>query len=105
MIAAIADGGKRKNIPQIRLAIAFPLVAAGIAGAGAPLADGPPGPASVTRPHTRQNLSSAVTLLPQPAQKEAIYPSPDARNAEEALSPRRNLHETYYSPAPPSMYK
>jgi hypothetical protein len=83
MIAAIAKGGKMKNIPQIRLAMALPLIAGGIVGAAAPPANGPPAAASVTRPHTRQNLSSAVTLLPHPAQNEAIYPS---RHAQSEMS-------------------
>ncbi len=73
----------KNNSPQTRLTMAFPLVSALPSGAGA-LIDGVTAePADATRPQTRQNLSSAVMLFPQPAQNDAIHP-PGARNIASA---------------------
>jgi uncharacterized membrane protein len=80
--AAIANGVKRKSNPKIKLAMAFPLVCvdpapcALLAGIAAASAD-------TVHPQTRQNLSSALTLLPQPAQNVAI------------ATPRRQTFESF----------
>jgi len=68
--AAIANGRMTKSSPQIRLAMAFPLVSPGPTGDEL-LAGMTAEPVRTSLPQTRQNLSSALTLLPQPAQNEA----------------------------------
>jgi hypothetical protein len=60
--ATIEIGKKKMNRPQIRLAIALPLVSAGAAIVGA----GPAAAETATSfPQTRQNLSPAPTSFPQ----------------------------------------
>jgi hypothetical protein len=74
-IAPIKSKGIKKSRPQIKLAIAFPLVSAFATGAGAVPAPGiTADPSETTRPQARQNLSSAVTLFPHPSQNDAIQP-------------------------------
>jgi hypothetical protein len=78
----MAQGGRKKNTPQIRLAIAFPLVAA---GTGATLVAA--GLVAEALPQTRQNLSFAETsaessadkVFPQPSQNEAMASSRSLR--------------------------
>jgi hypothetical protein len=72
--ATIEIGKKKKNSPQIRLTMAFPLVSGGPTATGEAIAGGTGPPSETTLPQTRQNLSSAAMLFPQPAQKGAINP-------------------------------
>src|ERR1700687_4382570 len=73
-IAATKRNGMKNNSPQTRLAIAFPLVCAIPGDGGAPLADVTAESAGAIRPHTRQNLSSAVMLFPHAEQNNAMHP-------------------------------
>src|SRR5258708_5307452 len=92
--ATIEIGKKKKNSPQIKLTMAFPLVCTGASETGgASLADVAAEPETAARPQRRQNLSSAVKLFPQPAQNRGIY-LPAARNVVSVSI--GNLHETYY---------
>jgi hypothetical protein len=64
----------KNNSPQTRLAMAFPLVCSIPGVAGAPLAAGMAESADAIRPHTRQNLSSAVMLFPHAEHNNAMHP-------------------------------
>jgi hypothetical protein len=70
----MAQGGRKKNTPQIRLAIAFPLVAAGTAATLVAA-----GLVAEALPQTRQNLSSTNKVFPQPSQNEAMASSRSLR--------------------------
>jgi hypothetical protein len=81
-MAATKRKGTKNNSPQIRLTIAFPLVSLPTAGAGSGAVTAEP--AEGWRPQTRQNLSSAVMLFPQPAHNDAMHP-PSTRNVASAF--------------------
>src|SRR5579872_3603106 len=70
-MARMARGKTKKKIPLIRLTIALPLVSGGVDG-GAP-ATATAVPLEAGLPQTRQNLSSGLILLPQPAHNGLIY--------------------------------
>jgi hypothetical protein len=91
-IAPIKSKGIKKSRPQIKLAIAFPLVSAFATGAGAVPAPGITAePSETTLPQARQNLSSAATLFPHPSQNDAIQPPGVRRIFSAAQKIARNI--------------
>ena len=74
MAATNARGIKNKS-PQTKLAVAFPLVTAGALGVSGMSLLAIDAAGATALPQTRQNLSSAATLLPHAAQSDAISAS------------------------------
>ncbi|MFZ0773064.1 MAG: hypothetical protein WCA49_17920 [Candidatus Sulfotelmatobacter sp.] len=70
MIAKIDNGNAKRKRPQMRLAIALPLVCAGKIAPpeGGPSKGAVAEPAETSFPHTLQNFSPTATLFPQPEQ-------------------------------------
>jgi hypothetical protein len=74
MIARIDIGNVNRKRPQMKLAIALPLVCAGkiAPSAGGPSAGAVAEPVETSFPHTLQNLSPTNTLFPQPKQNTLV---------------------------------